>query len=297
MSQNNTFNAIGGNEIGRGRDFTRGNSALRLNELAYANIEAQSSKKNFTEDHKLFLKNFIKQMVLDPRNHWAPHVNGWYYINMVGGSWEDQVISMTSDSSNEFKEFSPNAKDIIVRAKKEFGHLIKDLDSFQMGIDYESISGRLRTISVATRTNISNEFSLSWKENADADVFRYHEYWYDFIEAHKKGFIPSTSSYADEDFFIEVPYFNAVWVAILKPFTMELQGLMKFMGVAPTSLPIKEFLGQRGASQATTYNISYKVVDVIVQMYDKEPVGPFYTEFMNDSKTFFSGVDLKQTGL
>ena len=71
MSQNNTFNAIGGNEIGRGRDFTRGNSALRLNELAYANIEAQSSKKNFTEDHKLFLKNFIKQMVLDPRNHWA----------------------------------------------------------------------------------------------------------------------------------------------------------------------------------------------------------------------------------
>lgn len=253
------------------------------------NIKALLAKRNFNDDYSSFTRNFIKELLIKTRSHWSPHVNGWYYANMIGGTWEQHVIDISNNPNDEYKEFSPGASKIIPRAKKEFGHLIKDIDGMQLGMDYEGVSGRLRTISVATRTNISTEFTITWKENINADVFKYHNYWYNYIEASKKGFITSfVADYSPESYFIEVPYFNAIWIAILKPFTYELQGLIKFMGVAPTALPLQSLLGQRGSSQATTYSINYKVIDVIIQMYDEgKPSGNFYEEFMHSQKAFF----------
>ena len=60
------------------------------------------------------------------------------------------------------------------------------------------------------------------------------------------------------------------------------------MGVAPTNpIPLQELLGQRGASQATTYTINYKIVDTIVQMFHGQPSGNFYNEFMESQSQFF----------
>ena len=108
------------------------------------------------------------------------------------------------------------------------------------------------------------------------------------MDAHRKGFVPKTTSYKDEDIFIDVPYFNAVWIVIFKPFTFELAGLVKLMGVAPTNLPLKDIIGQRGTAQATTFSIPYKVIDTLVMLYGREtPSGAFYENFLNDSQMFF----------
>ena len=271
------------------KPFTQELSTSLYDSTIQRNIKALIEKRNFNDEYANFTRNFLQELLIKTRTHWAPHVNGWYYCNMIGGTWEQQVIDISNDPNNEFKEFSPGAGTIIPRAKKEFGHLIKDVDGVQLGMDYEGVSGRLRTISIATRTNISTEFTLSWKENMSADVFKYHNYWYNYIEASKKGFITnSVVAYNQEGYFIEIPYYNALWVAILKPFTYELQGLIKFMGIAPTGLPLQNLLGQRGVSQATTYNINYKVIDIIVQMYDEQkPSGNFYDEFIDSQKAFF----------
>lgn len=268
------------------------NQLAEINSLAYdRNIikSTQSVTKKITNaNYQTFVNKVVKQLIVDPRNHWIPHVNGWYYVNMVGGNWEGSLVESVKDKSNAFKEFSTNPESLFASAKSQFGHLIKDINPPQLGIDYDTISGRLRNISVATRTNMTQEFSIVWKDDADATVFKYHEFWHDYIDAHKKGFIKSGEVYKDENIFINVPYFNAIWIAILKPLTFELLGLVKIMGVAPTNpIPLQEILGQRGASQLTSYTINYKAVDCIVQMFHGEPSGNFYDEFMLDQQGFF----------
>lgn len=264
-----------------------------MNTLAYdrnaikstQTITASVIKNN---NYQTFVNKIVKQMIIDPRNTWIPHVNGWYYVNMVGGNWEDDLVQVSKNKDNKFKEFSTNPDKLFDSVKPQFGHLIKDINPPQLGIDYDTISGRLRNISIATRTNMTQEFSIVWKDNANAEVFKYHEFWYDYIDAHKKGFIKSNQEYKDENYFIDVPYFNAIWIAILKPLTFELLGLVKLMGVAPTNpIALQEILGQRGASQLTNYTINYKCVDSIVQMFQGEPSGNFYDEFMLDQQNFF----------
>ena len=262
-----------------------------INSTAYdrnimKSVKTITKKTNMDTEYANFVNKVTKQLIVDPRNHWIPHVNGWYYVNMVGGNWEDDVILISNNSQSEYKEFSPGAHTLIPRAKLNFGHLIKDINPPQIGIDYDGVSGRLRTISVATRMSMTQEFSMTWKENSTADIFKYHEYWVDYIDANKKGFIPSKVDYT-EGYFMDVPYFNAVWIAILKPFSFELLGLIKIMGIAPTGLPLDTLLGQRGMSQATTYTITYKAVDCIIQMFDGKPSGNFYKEFMQQQYGFF----------
>ena len=168
------------------------------------------------------------------------------------------------------------------------GNLIKDIDPPQLNVEFETISGRLRNINTATRILPTSEFSMTWQETTHLDVIKYHELWRDYMDAHRKGFVPKTTSYKDEDIFIDVPYFNAVWIVIFKPFTFELAGLVKLMGVAPTNLPLKDIIGQRGTAQATTFSIPYKVIDTLVMLYGREaPSGAFYENFLNDSQMFF----------
>ena len=269
------------------------NKQTDVNSLAYdrniiKSTQTISAKTGMDNNYQTFVNKIVKQLIVDPRGNWAPHVNGWYYVNMVGGTWESKLVNAYKDKENSYKEFSTNPETLFTSVKKEFGHLIKDINPPQLGIDFDTISGRLRNISIATRTNMTQEFSIVWKDNSTAQVFKYHEFWNDFIDAHRKGFIKSDEKYDDDTYFIDVPYFNSVWIAILKPFTFELLGLVKLMGVAPSNpIPLQEILGQRGASQLTNYTINYKVVDSIVQMFEGKPSGNFYNEFMLDQQAFF----------
>ena len=256
---------------------------------------ASNTNRNFSVEYSDFVSKVVKQLIIDPRGNWDPYISGWYYVNMVGGSWVKETISISNSPDHKFKEFSINAHKVLTDAPYKFGHLIKDINPPQIGIDYDSISGRLRTINIATRSNLTNEFSITWKDNSEAIIFKYHEIWNDYIEAQKKGFFESyneneqTEAQKQKDeYFIEVPYLNAVWIAIFKPFTFDLIGLVKLMGVTPTNpIPLQELLGQRGVPQAAVYTINYKVVDAIVQLYHGPPSGNFYNEFMETQGSFF----------
>lgn len=252
-----------------------------------ASIEQLISKRNLSDQYSQFLKNVINQVNVDPKRTWIPHVNGWYYINMVSGTWVNHILN---DELKDYTEFSPNRKELLEDINKLFGSYIKDIDPPQINIEHETISGRTRNINYPTRLTITSEMSLTLKDNANLDMFKYHELWRDYIDAYKKGFGTSagSESYADESYFIDIPYSNAVWVAIFRPFTMELNALIKIMGVAPTTLPLKEIIGQRATPQATTYTMNYKANDLIMQVYGREqPEGNFYEEFLEDQMKFF----------
>ena len=249
------------------------------------NINQIIESKKFDGQYTNFLRKVSNQLIIDAKDHIFPHVSGWYYINMVGGTWIDQILKKQLE---DYHEFSPGAEKVLTELPKSMGNLIKDIDPPQLNVEYETISGRLRNINTATRILPTSEFSMTWQENPHLDVLKYHEIWRDYMDAHRKGFAPKTENYKDEDIFIDVPYFNAVWIVIFKPFTFELAGLVKLMGVAPTNLPLKDVIGQRGTAQATTFSISYKTTDTITMLYGREtPSGPFYENFINDAQMFF----------
>ena len=61
------------------------------------NIKALLAKRNFNDDYSSFTRNFIKELLIKTRSHWSPHVNGWYYANMIGGTWEQHVIDISNN--------------------------------------------------------------------------------------------------------------------------------------------------------------------------------------------------------
>lgn len=246
-------------------------------------------KSNMDDAFKSFVTKSFDQLVLSPRKKWAPHINGWYYANMVHGSWAHDMMDTTKKLPEIFTEFSPDNNNAIKSAIKEMGHLIKEIDPTQLNIEYETVSGRVRNIQHATRAMGTSDMSITFKDNRNLDNFRYHEIWYKYIDAYKKGFFDTTLE--EDPFtspFIPVPYLNAIWVVIFKPLSFELQGLIKIMGIAPTGLPIKDIIGQRSSPQVTTYSINYKAVDTICVFYgDSKPSGNFYEDFLADAQTFF----------
>lgn len=252
-----------------------------------ANIKAFQDKTANSSTYKNFLEKIINELVIKPRREFQPHVGGWYYCNMVSGTWLDQVKQLKSQNNPIMEEFSDIGA--LDEAPKHFSHLIKDINPADRVIEYESISGRSKNINLATRINVSGDVSLVWKDSIDLKIAKYHKIWLQYIEFAKKGFIKPPDNYKEAvDIFVDMPYLNGLWVAVLEPFTYRLLALYYFIGLTPTTIPLKEILGTKGSTEMTTYSISYKVVDVVDKFYDinmkdgvyQPPSGRLYEEFM-----------------
>ena len=237
---------------------------------------------------------FMNKQVSIKYSEMSPHVNGYYYINMVSGPWAQALTNGTSENIASFNDdynlntgdLSPFGETGFKRLLKQFGQLATDIDIPQINIEYESVSGKNRNLNYASKVHFAGDFSINFLENYNNDVFRYHESWFKYIDALKKGFIkrPIIKGSNGLD-FIEVPYFNAVWVAVYAPFTSNIRLLIKIMGVSPINLPFKQIIGDRGKNSLTTINQSYKSNDMIYKFYEKAGDynnDKFYNEFMAD---------------
>ena len=273
-----------------------------------AAYDSQYAKKNTAND---LLKKDDEILKLMHRNitsnyaDYAAHVSGYYYIQMIHGSWTDTVKTLyTSDNSNpaagsyenegdnNYKsnnDTSTFTKEHFNKIAKQFGQLATDIDIPQLNIEYESVSGKSRHLSYASKLHFAGDFSINFIENYTNHVIRYHESWFKYIDALKKGYVnlPINSADNDKSYFIDIPYFNAVWVVIFAPFTTNIRGLIKIMGVAPINLPIKQIIGDRSKSALTTINQNYKSNDMIYKFFDTDADrldSPFYKEFIQDMK-------------
>lgn len=246
------------------------------------------SKSNETK-YLSFAQKAANQLINSPKLEWSPHIGGWYYVNMVPGTWRNDFLKDDSDIA-KYPEIAPGAKELMARIQPQMGHLIKEIDPTKLGIDYETISGRTRNIHIPTKLMPTGDFSITFKDNRNLDVFRYHKFWYQYMQAYRKGYIRPNQDHKtkSEDFFTEVPYLNAIWIVLFKPFTFDLMGLVKIMGVSPLELPLKDVIGERSNHQLTTYSLSYKAVDTIAQFYgDSTPSGNLYNNFLKDQESFF----------
>lgn len=238
---------------------------------------------------------FMNEQVSTKYGEMTPHVNGYYYIHMVSGPWVDTLSEKKDEDTKLIDNYTYNNSDLsnfvkgFKRINRQFGQLATDIDIPQLNIEYESVSGKNRNLNYASKVHFAGDFSINFLENFNNDVFRYHESWFKYIDALKKGFIKMPIKKKDDNFngqdFIEVPYFNAVWVAVYAPFTTNIRLLIKIMGVAPINLPFKQIIGDRGKNQLTTINQSYKSNDMVYKFFEDEEdqkSSDFFAEFMAD---------------
>lgn len=246
-------------------------------------IEQTSSNYGITgTDHnssavKKILMKWHKDVTLGYKHNdnFTPHINGFYMIFMVHGPWYEayQEFIKGSERKNisaapDGKKFKPSMQTLpFTNSDSYFNMLATDIDIPDITEEYTSVSSRLRNSFVPSRNYFVSDFSISYIENINMDIMRYHEAWHKFMNLVRRGEV-NLGECANDGYFLEMPYSNAVWVAVFRPFTTEIQLLIKLVGVMPVTMPLKQLIGNRSASKMTVLNISYKAADIFYKFYN-----------------------------
>jgi len=225
------------------------------------------------------LAKWHKNVTLDYKHdqNFAPHINGFYMIFMVHGPWYKAYLEyVKNDVSNKIGLSKlPDSSSMqmgtpgLTNPSSYLNMLATDIDVPDLTEEYTAVSSRLRNSYVPTREYFVSDFSISYIENINLDVMRYHEAWHKFMNLLRRGEISIPGSCTgNTGYFLEMPYANAVWVSVFRPFTTEIQLLIKMVGVMPVTMPLKQVVGNRSASKMTVLNLSYKSADVFYKFYN-----------------------------
>ena len=196
----------------------------------------------------------------------SPHVSGFYMIFMVHGPWYNSYKAyQKTGGANLSKSLSEDMALPFDNPNSYFNMLATDIDVPDITEEYTSVSSRLRNSFVPSRDYFVSDFSISYIESINLDVMRYHEAWHKYMNLLRRGEVQIETK--THGYFIDMPYSNAVWVAVFKPFTTDIQLLIKLMGVMPVTMPLKQIVGNRTTSKMTVLNISYKAADLQYKFY------------------------------
>jgi hypothetical protein len=238
--------------------------------------------KRYSDDQNInnILKRWHKQVTIDygHTKGFTPHVNGFYMAFMVHGTWYDQYLKYLKEDNKTGLSEKPVAGKGMQAFSMEnpnsyLNMLATDIDIPDITEEYTSVSSRLRNSFVPARNYFVSDFSMSYIENINLDIMRYHEAWHKYMQLIRRGediykISKADCEKANNGYFVEMPYANAVWVAVFKPFTTDIQLLIKLIGVMPVTMPLKQVVGNRSASKMTVLNISYKAADLLYKFYN-----------------------------
>jgi len=242
-------------------------------------------KRYSTKDLKILnvLKAWHKNVTIDYKHdtNFTPHVNGFYMIFMVHGPWYEDYLNYVN-GENKAGLSKPPKELSLKNPGSYFNMLATDIDIPDLTEEYVSVSSRLRNSFVPSRNYFVSDFSISYIENINLDIMRYHEAWHKYLNLIRRGEVNPYAgkdincSKANEGYFLDMPFSNAVWVAVFKPFTTEIQMLVKLVGVMPVTMPLKQVIGNRSQSKMTVLNLSYKAADLLYKFYNDT------SEFLED---------------
>lgn len=248
---------------------------------------------------KISLNNVQRSMhskVTDLGTLMDPSINGYYYVYMKHGTWVNQLKDLIAAGKLQktYGEFSSLNNETFDYLSKNYAMHATDIDIPQLNIEYDTLSGRVRNINYASKVHYAGDFSINYIDTSRYNIFGYHEAWSKYIEACKKGYLTKETLPRDysnykgksDDYFIDVPYFNAVWVVVFDSFSTNIRGLIKILGVSPINLPFKQIIGDRSKNNLTVINMNYKSNDIIYKFFDNEPEtvenSTLYKEFVQD---------------
>ncbi len=225
--------------------------------------------------------------------NFSPHVNGFYSIFMVHGTWyekykehmglSDAVVYDPDDPDNYegsgeygnpagLGDLSTDGAIKVSNVETSFNMLATDIDVPDVTEEYISVSSRIRNSFVPSRNYFVSDFSISYIENINLEVIRYHEAWMKYLELLKRGEVEMYNATecknANRGPFLDMPFTNAIWVVVFHPFTTDIQLLIKLIGVMPVTMPLKQVIGNRSNSKMTVLNMQYKATDMFYKFYN-----------------------------
>ncbi len=231
-------------------------------------------------------------------SNFSPHINGHYMVWMVHGTWYQKYLEYVDgnktnpnngeDYESGYVDTLPNVSDSPYKKSltteyaamgpstinNSFNMLATDIDVPDISEEYIAVSSRLRNSFVPSRSYFVSDFSISYIENINLEIIRYHEAWFKYLELLKRGEIDMYTEKECKDIhkgrgiFLDMPFTNAVWVAVFRPFTTDIQLLIKLVGVMPVTMPLKQIVGNRSASKLTVLNMQYKAADIFYKFYN-----------------------------
>jgi hypothetical protein len=221
--------------------------------------------------------------------HFTPFVNGYYYIYMQNGTWIDYF----NGSDNNLEKLLGVNTDQLKDISRESGSLIFNTDLPNILMETESVSGRLRNLSYATKMQINGDFSINFHDTSNLKMMKYHIAWLKFIEALRRGDIALQKNDQPTEVtnsFMPIPYYNAMWVLVFKPFSVQPMAIFKLMGITPVNAPIQQLLGDRGSPTLGTFNQTYKCNDVVfdIRYLDDQETQLTYTAPNTGSDSVYS---------
>jgi len=275
------------------------------------------------------LAKWHEDITLGPKRNskFSPHVNGFYMIWMVHGTWYDKYLKETNATLAQNKELTDHNTSVEAGTSggdnytyetwqlpysnplksgpstvgSTFNMLATDIDIPDITEEYIAVSSRLRNSFVPSRNYFVSDFSISYIENVNLEVIRYHEAWFKYLELLKRGeiemYTKEECAASHRDIFLDTPFTNAVWIAVFKPFTTDIQLLIKLVGVMPVTMPLKQVVGNRSSSKMTVLNMQYKASDIFYKFYEgtkdmMEDTGLLYDSFkLEVISQFANGTD------
>jgi len=226
--------------------------------------------QDIQDNLKTFLMEKINDLTVLYGIQYNPFVNGKYMIFMIDGPWFSTITKYTGEGKDLisnidfFKNYNTN-----INKNKVYNYLATDIDIPEPTKEYINISSRSQTISHYQREVIMPDFNISYIENNDMYVIRYHELWHKTIELYRRGKIDLKLNEINSEkskYFYEVPYVNGIFILVFD-LAYQVRGLIYLVGVKPVSMPLKQVIGNRSGSKMTVYNIQYKLSNMYYKFF------------------------------
>ncbi len=262
------------------------NHTIEWNDIVKKQIADLTQQYSNDSDVKKALGRWHEDITLGIKHNknYSPHINGFYMIWMQHGTWYENFLLSQASTGAGFSPGTGKVEGISASIEdgplkfstfaNSFNMLATDIDIPDITQEYTAVSSRIRNSFVPSRNYFVSDFNISYIENINLEVIRYHEAWLKYMERLKRGEIKAYNDKTEcaaansRDIFLDMPFTNAVWVAVFRPFTTDIQLLIKLMGVMPVNMPLKQVVGNRSNSKMTVLNIQYKAADMFYKFYN-----------------------------
>jgi len=223
--------------------------------------------------------------------NFAPYINGNYIILMEHGAWTKVtpnnfdiakgMVSTISESSNTHtSSFLDGLNEI--KNQQTFVTLATDVALPEPIKEFIMVSSRNPALTIYDKDTVLTDFSISYLDNYDLNLIQYYEVWHKFIEFYKRGYIwyndkgRKRQSYIEANcgnskfskYFYSLPYLNNLYILAFD-MDMNIRAAFLIPGIKPTSMPLKQILGNRGQNRMTTYSIQHKSTGQLIYKFYK----------------------------
>jgi len=238
------------------------------------------------------LKKFLTSLTCNYGSDYSdfdPFISGNYGVFMQHGTWFETLKSYNIDIPAPVKNYislmdgdylkNINLNDSIYGKETEnilkFSQLITDIQVPEPSKEYMAISTRQKNSFINTRDYVGSDFSINALDNKKLELMKYMEAWHKSIDLIREGLFFNDEALKkylknieSEDYLINNPYCNTIWIALFDSKGIELKGIIALFGVMPVNLPLKNMIGDRGSPKITTYSLNFKFMDLQYKFID-----------------------------